>query len=218
MRQILLLSVAILILASCIGKEIIVEKQAIKEMSISTRIPELIDSTDFSIHNESFFFSDSSRRKCKAEIQSGYLRAELSEGNASLVRTINPKLDTAFLCMIINIQALYAGSRIFIGFTQSTTALGVIVKSSSDSLFIECSYGVESWHIKSIPIAYGLQQWIPLFILKEPDKLEIKVPINGNSNSFALSSVTEEIEISEVRVSCLSGNSLIYIDDVRLYK
>jgi hypothetical protein len=214
----LVTGIIIIILCSCLKRETILEAPKEFEVSIDASVLQLIDSTDFSVFSSSFFFDDRTRKSCRAEIQSGILRADLSNSTPSLQKQLQPPVDTALLCFTINIQAMSANGYLFMVFTESEGTNGISFNLQNDSIIISsvtCGY---AQNIKTIPAYSFLRSWVYVTYYSSPDTFSIKLTINEQTINFSGIHPIVGQGKESVDIFCSSGSTLLYLDNIILYK
>jgi len=205
-----------MLIAACVKRETILEPQPVKEIALEAKFPVIVDSSDFSPYSESYFFSNNTRVTCKAIVQSGYLSVDMASTPPYLTKSIIPELDTALLCLMLNIRLLSNQSLLFVGFGEVGKTFGLCFKVSGDSLVIAIDSDSETKRVAAVPVQSGLREWISIKLLRSRLEFDARIKIGNREFTLAETTETAGTAINSVQIKCKSGSSLVYIDDIRL--
>ncbi|MBL8025972.1 MAG: hypothetical protein JNL74_06160 [Fibrobacteres bacterium] len=214
----LLVLLFVLLSVACVERETIVQNTPESKIDCNVHYPILVDSSGFSMYSSSYFFSEQNRKDCRAEIQSGYLKVNLSYNGKSLRRVLSTQLDTAMLSLMVNIQSISTGSVLQIGLVSGNTIAGICIESLADSLMVSMVGQHEKVRILSAKINSGVQKWMQLSIKSVPGASVAYAALDGVEYSRGVSENVITTGYSSVVIEAKSGNAVFYIDDIELYK
>jgi len=107
---------------------------------------------------------------------------------------------------------------LFVGFGEIDKSFGLCFKVSGDSLEIAVDSDNETRRVAAVPVQSGLREWISIKLFRTSLEYDARIKIGNSEFTLAETTKVTGTAINSVHIKCKSGSSLVYIDDIRLYK